>query len=145
MLYTDQSDKLNPIKLAVEPFGSYAIYQPFTAALRGIVPDPQQAIPIGLNGGRLAEALEEIIHDVDGDIMVGGKHSIYLDEILEVIDWADSISIGSPTKERVNAAIPVSRRVLEFQDRFLKETTKFTAYDASEGALYILRLPHLWG
>ena len=138
MLYTDQSDKLNPIKLAVEPFGSYAIYQPFTAALRGIVPDPQQAIPIGLNGGRLAEALEEIIHDVDGDIMVGGKYSIYLDEILEVIDWADSISIGSPTKERVNAAIPVSRRVLEFQDRFLKETTKFTAYDASEGALYIL-------
>lgn len=138
MLYTDQSDKLLPMKLAVEPFGSYAIYQPFTAALRGILPDPQQAIPIGLNGGRLAEALEEIIHEDDGDMMVGGKYSIYLDDILEVIDWADSISIGSPTKERVNAAVPVSRRVLEFQDRFLKETTKFTAYDASEGALYIL-------
>ena len=138
MLYTDQSDRLLPMKLAVEPFGSYAIYQPFTAALRGIVPDPQQAIPVGLNGGRLAEALEEIIHDADGDIMVGGKHSIYLDDILEVIDWANSISIGSPTKERVKAAVPVSRRVLEFQDKFLKETTKFTAYDASEGALYIL-------
>ncbi|MBQ8134517.1 MAG: AAA family ATPase [Clostridia bacterium] len=138
MLFTDQSEHLLPIKPAVEPFGNYAIYQPFTAALRGIVPDPQQAIPIGLNGGRLAEALEEIIHEVDGDIMVGENSDVFLDDILEVIDWADSISIGSPTKERVNAAIPVSRRVLEFQDKFLKETTKFTAYDASEGALYIL-------
>ncbi len=138
MLLTDQSENLVRIRSSIEPFRSYAIYQPFTAALRGTIVDPQQANPVGLGGGRLAEALEELIHEVDGDLMVGNNTDIYLDEILEVIDWADSISIGSPTKERVNSAIPVSRRVLEFKDKYLQDRMRFTAYDASEGALYVL-------
>lgn len=138
MLLTDQSESLIPVKPAIDPFRNYAIYQPFTAALRGTAPDPQQAIPIGLSGGRLAEALEEIIHEDDGELVVGNDTGVYLDDILEVIDWADSISIGMPTKERVNAAVSVNRRVLEFKDKYLRENVKFTAYDASEGALYIL-------
>ncbi len=138
MLLTNQSESLFPVKAAIEPFRNYAIYQPFTAALRGTAPDPQQTIPVGLSGGRLAEALDEIIHEEDGDYLVGNDSDVYLDDILEVIDWADSISIGVPTKERVNAAVSVSRRVLEFRDKYLKESTKFTAYDASEGALYVL-------
>lgn len=138
MLLTDQSENLISIRPSIEPFRSYAIYQPFTAALRGTIADPQQANPVGLGGGRLAEALEELIHEVDRDLMVGDNTDIYLDEILEVIDWADSISIGSPTKERVNSAIPVSRRVLEFKDKYLQDRMRFTAYDASEGALYVL-------
>lgn len=138
MLLTDQSESLIPIKPEIDPFRNYAIYQPFTAALRGTAPDPQQSIPIGLSGGRLAEALEEIIHDEDGDLVLGDNTGVYLNDILEVIDWADSISIGMPTKERVNAAISVNRRVLEFKDKYLKDNVKFTAYDASEGALYIL-------
>ena len=140
MLLTDQSESLASIRPDIEPFRNYAIYQPFTAALRGIIPDPQQAIPIGLNGGRLAEALEEIIYEHDGDFYLGDAYSIYADEVLEVIDWADSIRISSPSKERVNSAVPVSRRVLEFKDRFLQNTMRFTAYDASEGALYVLFL-----
>ena len=138
MLLTDQSESLIPIKPAVDPFRNYAIYQPFTAALRGTVSDPQQAIPIGLNGGRLAEALEEIMSGEEDDFEIGEHTGVYLDDILDVIDWAESVNIGKPTKERVNAAIPVSRRVVEFQDKYLKKSTKFTAYDASEGALYIL-------
>ena len=138
MMRTGKTETILKLQPAVEPFRDYAIYQPFTAALRGIVPDPQQAIPIGLSGGRLAEALEEILHEDDGDIYLGDSIRIYADEIFDLIDWADSFSIGSPTKERVNSAIPVSRRVLEFKDRFLKESMKFTAYDASEGALYVL-------
>ncbi len=139
MMLTEQTSDLQQLRTSVEPFRNYAIYQPFTAALRGIVSDPQQANPIGLNGGRLAEALEEILQDIDGDVVVGnGFNQIYLEEILELIDWADSITVGSPTKERVNSAVPVSRRVLEFKDRYLQDKVKFTAYDASEGALYVL-------
>lgn len=138
MLLNEQDPNLESVRPMIDSFRNYAIYQPFTAALRGVVPDPQQASPVGLNGGRLAEALEEIIREEDGDIVIGGKDPVLLDDILELIDWADNISIGSPTKERVNSAIPVSRRVIEFKDRFLKENIKFTAYDASEGALYVL-------
>lgn len=140
MLLTDQSEGLLRIRPEIEPFRNYAIYQPFTAALRGIVPDPQQLSPIGLNGGRLAEALEEIMHEKDGDYYLGDIFSIYADEIFEVIDWAESIRFSNPSKERVNSAVPVSRRVIEFKDRFLQDSTRFTAYDASEGALYVLFL-----
>lgn len=140
MLLTDQSESISMIRPEIEPFRSYAIYQPFTAALRGIVPDLQQVSPIGLNGGRLAEALEEISYEANGDHFLGYEFAIYADEIFEVIDWAESIRISSPSKERINSAVPVSRRVLEFKDRFLQNTTRFTAYDASEGALYVLFL-----
>ena len=138
MLLTEQASALPQLRSMVDPFRSYAIYQPFTAALRGTVPDPQQAIPVGLSGGRLAEALEEIMQEEDGDIRIGSACGVYLDEILDMIDWADSVSIGNPTNELVNAAIPVSRRVLRFNDRYLQEKMRFTAYDASEGALYVL-------
>lgn len=138
MLLIDQSENLVPIKNAIDPFRNYAIYQPFTAALRGTVPDPQQAIPIGLGGGRLAEAFEEIMHEEDGEIVLGNDSDVYLEDILEVIDWASSVSVGVPSKERVNSAVPVLRRVIEFQDKYLKSSTRFTAYDASEGALYVL-------
>ena len=140
MLLTDQSESMIKIRPEIDPFRNYAIYQPFTAALRGIVPDPQQLSPIGLNGGRLAEALEEIIHEQDGDYYLGDGFAIYADEIFEVIDWAESIRFSNPSKERVNSAVPVSRRVIEFKDKFLQDSTRFTAYDASEGALYVLFL-----
>ena len=140
MLLTDQTESMIKIRPEIDPFRNYAIYQPFTAALRGIVPDPQQLSPIGLNGGRLAEALEEIIHEQDGDYYLGDVFAIYADEIFEVIDWAESIRFSNPSKERVNSAVPVSRRVIEFKDKFLQDSTRFTAYDASEGALYVLFL-----
>lgn len=127
-----------PIRTAMDRFRNYAIYQPFTAALRGVIVDPQQANPIGLGGGRLAEALEEIIHEVDGDLVIGSDPQYLLDEILETIEWAESVAVAAPTKERVNSAIPVSRRVLEFKDRYLQDSVRFTAYDASEGALFVL-------
>ncbi len=138
LLLTDSKSVPQVARIAMESFRNYAIYQPFTAALRGIIADPQQASPIGLGGGRLAEALEEIIHDEDGDLIIGSNPEFLLDEILETIDWAESIRVAAPTKERVNSAIPVSRRVLEFKDRYMQDKMRFTAYDASEGALYVL-------
>lgn len=42
--------------------GPYGIFQPNTMILRGTVPDPNQTTPIGLNGGRLAEAIDALIN-----------------------------------------------------------------------------------
>lgn len=96
------------------------------------------AMTIGLCGGRLAEAIEEIIRkDEDGESYL---QDLPLDDVLELIDWACGFDVASPKKSSVNAAVPTSRRILEFQDRYLTSKTSFTAYDASEGALYVLFL-----
>ncbi|WP_320958124.1 AAA family ATPase [Enterocloster asparagiformis] len=116
-------------------FENYGIFQPNTLTLRGTVSDPNQMTPIGLNGGRLAEALEDLIYEKDGEAFFG---SLYMDDVLELIDWASDISINVPTKTRINSSVPMTRQIIEFTDCFLKDTAKFTGYDASEGALYVL-------
>ena len=138
MLMLAQEVQLGIIKASAEQLKDYAIYQPSTPILRGISPDKYQATPLGLCGGRLAEAIEELLHtDEDGDIKLG---DLYIDEVLELVDWAANFSVAAPKKSSINSAVPTSRRVIEFQDKFMREKDRFTAYDASEGSLYVLFL-----
>lgn len=116
-------------------FENYGIFQPNTMTLRGTVADPNQMVPIGLNGGRLAEALTDIIKEKNGEVVFA---SLCMDDVVELIDWASDISINAPTKTRINPSVPMTRQVIEFTDCFLRNTVKFTGYDASEGALYVL-------
>lgn len=113
----------------------YGIYQPDTPTLRGIVADTTQVAPIGLNGGRMADALKEILKSVDGDMKLG---TLYIEDILDLIDWASGFDIAAPKKANLNPGVPSTRQVIEFKDRFLKANATFTGYDASEGALYVL-------
>lgn len=131
----DDNPELEYGRRIVKHFENYGIFQPNTLTLRGTVADPIQMTPIGLNGGRLAEALEDIIYEKNDGIFLG---SLYMDDVLELIDWASDISINVPTKTRINSSIPMTRQVIEFTDCFLKDTAKFSGYDASEGALYVL-------
>ena len=134
----EPNEELAEVRPEIEKFKNYAIYQPNTQALRGTLPDPYQVNPIGLCGGRLAEAIEEIMRqDEDGESYL---QNLPLDEVLELIDWASGFDVTAPKKSSVNAAVPTTRRILEFQDRYLTSKTSFTAYDASEGALYVLFL-----
>lgn len=138
LLMLEPNEELAKIRSEIEKFKNYVIYQPNTQALRGTLPDPYQNIPIGLCGGRLAEAIEEIMKkDSNGESFF---KNIPLDDILNLIDWASDFYVASPKKTSINASIPTSRRILEFQDRYLTSKTSFTAYDASEGALYVLFL-----
>lgn len=113
----------------------YGIYQPDTLTLRGTVADPTQITPIGLNGGRLADAMQELFRTLEGDAMFG---TMYMDEILELIDWASDFTISSPKKSNLNPGVPSTRQIIEFRDKYLKNNATFTGYDASEGALYVL-------
>lgn len=113
----------------------YGIYQPNTPTLRGTAADTVQMSPIGLSGGRLADAIQEIMRDIDGDMMFG---SLYIEDVLELIDWASDLSIATPGRGNLNAGVPSARQVIEFKDRFLEDSAAFTGYDASEGALYVL-------
>mgnify|MGYP002957453818 FL=1 len=138
LLMLEPNEELAEVRTEIEKFKNYAIYQPNTQALRGTLPDPYQVNPIGLCGGRLAEAIEEIIRKDEDDESY--LQDLPLDDVLELIDWASGFDVASPKKSSVNAAVPTSRRILEFQDRYLTSKTSFTAYDASEGALYVLFL-----
>lgn len=131
----DNNKNLDKGREIADRISNYGIFQPNTLTLRGNIPDPNQMTPIGLNGGRLAEALQEMISEEEGDIKIG---SMYLEEILELIDWAEDITIDSPKKTSINSNVPATRQIIEFTDRFMKNAVKFTGYDASEGALYVL-------
>lgn len=131
----DENPMLNNGREIADYLKNYGIFQPNTLTLRGTVADPNQMMPVGLNGGRLAEALQDIIREKDGDIRFG---SLYMEDVLEMIDWASDISIDIPKKTSINSNIPATRQIIEFSDRFMKNTAKFTGYDASEGALYVL-------
>ena len=80
-----------------------------------------------MNGGRLAEAIRTLIHENDGDLFFG---NLYMDDILDMIDWASDISVDTPKKTTINANIPTTRQVIEFTDRYMKDTARFTGYDA---------------
>ena len=113
----------------------YGIYQPDTLTLRGTVPDPTQTTPIGLNGGRLAEAINDLLNKKDDDVLLG---NMYMEDVLELIDWAAEFKVTKPKKSTLNSSIPTTQQIIEFRDRYLKDAASFTGYDASEGALYVL-------
>lgn len=131
----DDKKELENGRKSARALSNYGIFQPNTMTLRGTIPDPSQTSPLGLNGGRLAEALKELLSTKDDDLMFG---DIFMDDVLEMIDWASNISVNTPKKNNINANIPTTRQVIEFADRYMKDSAQFTGYDASEGALYVL-------
>jgi predicted ATPase len=117
------------ISALLEALRGYAIYTPFTPMLRGTTPDPGQRDPVGLAGGRLAEAvlgadaeqLQAIVHDL--------------------IDWAAEFDVGTAASAQLSPAVAATRDVLRFRDRYMVEGRNWlSAFDASEGALYVLFL-----
>ena len=113
-LIDDDKDLENGRKIA-RALSNYGIFQPNTMTLRGTI--------------------KELLSTVDDDIMFG---DIFMDDVLDMIDWASSISVNAPKKNSINANIPTTRQVIEFADRYMKDSAQFTGYDASEGALYVL-------
>lgn len=131
----DEAPELMEGRKIVQEFKKYGIFQPNTSTLRGIVPDVNQLEPVGLNGGRLAEALQDLFKEKDEEFFMG---SLYMDDVLEMIDWASDVTVSVPKKNNINPNVPTTRQIIEFRDRFMKDSVKFTGYDASEGALYVL-------
>ncbi len=115
----------------------YRIHCPNTSTLRSLIPDIQNQEPVGLAGGRLPEAVAELVE-------FSKKNSEFeeaLEEVLSLIDWAKGFSAVSPVGVPLSPSAARSRLVIQFVDRYMnknKEQNKLTGYDASEGALYVL-------
>lgn len=126
----------NPAAQLMQTLQDYAIYCPNTPALRSIAPDPQTRIPVGLNGGRLAESFAELQQALQADNQHGAT---IRDDILMLIDWVDEIEATQNASALLSSQVPRSKWMLKFTDRFMGASRNtLTAYDASEGALYIL-------
>ncbi len=128
-----------PLNNEREPHLSYldfdfAIFSPHTPVLRGVAPDMAQRIPVGLSGGRLAEAVDDLLNDKNE--MFGDLH---MDDLFELIDWVDRIDVAPPSRDLVDGSVPTLRNIICFTDHWMgKQRNRFSAYDASEGALYVL-------
>lgn len=108
----------------------YAIYCPNTPTLRATVPDPQTRLPVGLAGGALAEGFETLKRACDEDV---------LDQVLNLIDWVSDVGASKSAGGLLSPTVQRAKHVLKFTDRFMDpRRNTLTAYDASEGALYIL-------
>lgn len=112
----------------------FAIFQPATPILRGIAPDPQTRAPVGLFGGRLAEAIRALL-----DKRAGSFGSLDLEELLELLDWVETLSVAAPSRQILSPSVPAARLVVYFTDTRMRPTrNRLSGYDASEGALFAL-------
>lgn len=126
----------SPAAQLMRALQEYAIYCPNTPTLRGITPDLQSRRPIGLNGGQLAEAFELLRKHLESQ---GDEGEAIFDEVLGLIDWVADVTITSQAGALLSPKVPRSKHLLKFTDRFMqKSRNELTAYDASEGALYVL-------
>lgn len=108
------------------------IYDPKTPALRGLsVTEPLD--PLGLDGSGLAAALKTIQTED------GGLGPLAREQVLALIDWASGIEIGRPDLEVASPTVPMTQEIVRFVDRRMtKGRNTISAFDASEGALYVL-------
>lgn len=126
-------EKDSPAADLMERLQNFAIYSPNTPTLRAMLSDPQSRNPLGLAGGRLAEAFADFHKQVlerDEDL---------LDSVYELVDWVADIQTTSSAGALLSPSVARTQMVLKFTDRFMRKSRNtLTAYDASEGALYVL-------
>ncbi len=128
-------DEANPARDLLELLRNYSIYCANTHTLRGLAPEQQPREPVGLSGGRLPDAISELLRARQGNEWLR-EHT---PEIASLIDWAKSYGWAQAELMPLSPAAATTRRVVRFEDRFMKKSRRYlSGYDASEGALYIL-------
>lgn len=129
-------DPNNAAAQLMQRLQEFAIYCPNTPTLRGIVPDQQSRLPLGLSGGLLAEGFAALRQHLEGRGQDGEE---ILDQVLELIDWVADIQTTSYGTNLLSPKVPRTKLLLKFSDRFMNQSrNELTAYDASEGALYVI-------
>lgn len=133
-----------PAMQLLEALQQFAVFAPATAALRGLTSD-EPRVPLGVGGGRLPEAVRELLFSARQD-----EHARRVrGEALALIDWATNFGVAGSSSLPLSPAAATSQIVVRFDDRYMIPSRNvLSGYDASEGALYVLFLAvlaaHLW-
>lgn len=116
---------------------NYVIYTPTTPVLRGVAPETQPRQPVGLSGGRLPDAVHELLVRRKDDEL----SKKVCNNVLQLISWAKAYGSASATNLLLSPAASSSPRVIKFTDKYMKSGRNIlSGYDASEGALFVLFL-----
>ena len=145
--YRNFADLSEEAQEELDHLASYVIYAPQTAVLRGTATDSRNIEPLGLTGGRLASAVSELLGHLRrrSDPAEADRISQCLSIVWQA-KWPQSISVGQPRPSVVPPQVPTVPRVLYFVDRFLHTArSQLSAFDASEGTLYLLFVATLLG
>ncbi len=128
---TNAGSAIEGLLLELDEFG---IYTPFTPMLRGTAPDGSPRTPLGLSGGGLADATRQMLRE--------HRHRLpELRKIYPLIEWADAFKVGTAAAAQLSPAVATTRNVLRFRDRHMRDRRDWiSAFDASEGALYVMFL-----
>lgn len=117
----------------IKSLRDYAIFAPSTPILQGRSNDESRKGPLGLYGGGMAKALEELF------LMKNDKKFIHVQSFFKLIDWFQSVGIRIPDSALQSSYVHTGPKVVSFTDKFMPKNFKeLYAYDVSEGALYIL-------
>jgi energy-coupling factor transporter ATP-binding protein EcfA2 len=124
----------------LEQLEGYAIFTPTTPTLRGVADDVARD-PLGLGGSGLPGAVDDLI---DRENRAFGPFD--LDDVWELIEWANDVSTVSSSKVRVSPSLKTGPEMLTFVDRYMRgDPGVLSGYDASEGALHVLFMLALFG
>lgn len=114
---------------------NYAIYNPNTSVLRGVVPDQQMRAPVGLLGGGLADSVYNLCVEAKNDEFIEEA----LEDIISLFDWVGDISTATNVSAIMSMSVPRTKRAILFKDAYMREKyNRLTAADSSEGILYLL-------
>ena len=119
----------------------YVIFTPTTPVLRGVAPETQPRWPIGLSGGDLPRAILELLRQQRSN----DRTKRICRETLELIDWAGSFGAGRSAGFALSPSAAASENIVQFRDKFMRDGSFLSGYDASEGALFVLFLAVVCG
>ena len=135
------------VRHALDSLAKYAIYSPQAHFLRGQVGVTPSASPVGLHGEGLPEAVSGVIDQAHGLKEKKGEEWNLKWQALQLAflpGWANQIQVGPISDKVVSKAVVSSSAdkkgdTLYFVDKFMEEeSSKLSAYDSSEGTLFLL-------
>lgn len=130
-------EKDDPALAFIRRLQNYVIFSPTTPVLRGVAPETQPRQPLGLSGGRLPEAVHELLRSRSEN----NQAKTVCQEALRLISWAKGFGSAQAAHLPLSPSASSSPRVIRFVDKYMMESRNvLSGYDASEGALFILFL-----
>lgn len=159
--FREVQDYDNDVNAELNSIRNYAIYSPHTAFLRGTDFESSIVSPLGLQGGNLPKAALSVLgvlRALENDAKLARKNtnipdnekkniiskSTNYEDVLRLVwgpGWANQFRIASATPDKVSSIVKTGEATLFFHDKYMHGTRKLlSAYDSSEGTLYLLFL-----
>ena len=131
-----------PALSLLESLQSYVIFFPATAVLRDVAPETQPKTPVGLSGGNFLSAVHSLVVQRYKDERIW----TICEDVLGLIDWVKEFKLTSTVQQLLSPIKSSVKTTIDFYDRFMKKGRNIlSAYEASEGALYVLFLAVIAG